>query len=331
MLQVDKDTVTFQFEMKSGREHSTPDKAMWGFACTVRPQETTDSSPAGLPFLIDIYLSLASVCCSMTSQLYRGPPPSPEEETCKELLKSELLQCCVWPSQEDSSSSDGSTFLEKKSPCRQVTVPHINLPPKVLLQLRSFANKRRPTLRPSIQLVLKVDLLEDLILSVCLKHHGAISAIQLLASQDQIKDKEKMAGWSDLMGQIFGRVNSLERRLQHIAELESSWWNDVEDLVAGNISSVSDCFFYGLLQREGSKKNLELLCRVKGVDVVHNDLLGTVRILHEKMEADVMEWNTSKEKNVNRTPVVSHMYKLLCDRVNLVKAICMQVNKVGEI
>lgn len=37
-FQVEGDTVTFSFEMRSGREHNTPDKAMWGFSCTVRAQ-----------------------------------------------------------------------------------------------------------------------------------------------------------------------------------------------------------------------------------------------------------------------------------------------------
>lgn len=30
--------MTFSFEMRSGREHNTPDKAMWGFLVTVRAQ-----------------------------------------------------------------------------------------------------------------------------------------------------------------------------------------------------------------------------------------------------------------------------------------------------
>ena len=37
-MQVEGDTVTFSFEMRSGREHNTPDKAMWGFHVTVRAQ-----------------------------------------------------------------------------------------------------------------------------------------------------------------------------------------------------------------------------------------------------------------------------------------------------
>lgn len=84
--------MTFTFEMKSGREHSTPDRAMWGFACTVRPQESTEDSPTGLPFIVDLYLSLASVCCCLIGSLYNGPPPTADEEKCRQLTNSELLQ-----------------------------------------------------------------------------------------------------------------------------------------------------------------------------------------------------------------------------------------------
>ena len=31
IMKIDGDTVTISFEMRSGREHNTPDKAMWGF------------------------------------------------------------------------------------------------------------------------------------------------------------------------------------------------------------------------------------------------------------------------------------------------------------
>ena len=44
LAQVEGDTVTFSFEMRSGREHNTPDKAMWGFLCTVRAQVSTPRS-----------------------------------------------------------------------------------------------------------------------------------------------------------------------------------------------------------------------------------------------------------------------------------------------
>ena len=78
--------------MKSGREQSTPDKAMWGFACTVRPQESAEDSPSGLSFFLDLYLSLISVSCTLIQKQFNGPDVSNDEVNCKELLSSELLQ-----------------------------------------------------------------------------------------------------------------------------------------------------------------------------------------------------------------------------------------------
>ncbi len=31
VVKVEGDAVTFSFEMRSGREHNTPDRALWGF------------------------------------------------------------------------------------------------------------------------------------------------------------------------------------------------------------------------------------------------------------------------------------------------------------
>ena len=84
--------MTFSFEMKSGREHSTPDKAMWGFCCTVRPQELAEDGPLGLPFLLDLYLSISSVSCSLIGQLFNGAPPTDDETKCEVLMTSSLLQ-----------------------------------------------------------------------------------------------------------------------------------------------------------------------------------------------------------------------------------------------
>ena len=306
--QVDKDTVTFTFEMKSGREHSTPDKAMWGFSCTVRPQEMTDTSPTGLPFLTDMYLSLVSVCCTLIGQLYSGPPPSAEENACQHLLSSNLLQCCVWPT--DEGSMDTLPLDASISPLPSQP-HHTSLPPQIVLQLRRMVAKPRPTLRPSTQAILKVEKLDDIIVSVCLKQHGASSALQLLTLQEEgsKEDTSKMEEWKELLEQVFGRINSLERRLQLIAELESSWWNDVDDLVSGSLSAVSECFFQGFWHQEGLLKSLELLCRVHGVVMNHSDILATVRLLQDKMEIDVEMRRKRKDENgeaetEGNTPVV---------------------------
>ena len=295
LVKVDGDTVTFSFEMKSGREHSTPDRAMWGFSCTVRPQESADTTPTGLPFLTDLYLSLASVCCSLIGQLYCGPPSSPEEDQCWELLSSELLQCCVWP--QDKGTPDTLPLQEENFPLSS-PAPHPPLPLKVLEQLRELAGKPPPTLRPSMQKLLQPQLLEDLIVSVCLKQYGADSALQVLT------DKGDMDGWRELLEVVFARINGLERRLQLLAELESSWWNDVEDIIAGTLPGPSEAFFFSMLHQESSVKNLELLCCLKEVVLNHNDVLSTARQLQDLLEMDVEKRRVETREQEDITPVV---------------------------
>ena len=84
--------MTFSFEMRSGREHNTPDKAMWGFMVTVRAQENTDEAYNGLPFAADLALGLSVLGCTMLHLLYQGPEITAEEVKCQHLLKSRLLQ-----------------------------------------------------------------------------------------------------------------------------------------------------------------------------------------------------------------------------------------------
>ena len=60
VVKVDGDTVTLTFEMRSGREHNTPDRALWGFRLSVRAQEAEDTSCVQ-PATSDIALTLAEV------------------------------------------------------------------------------------------------------------------------------------------------------------------------------------------------------------------------------------------------------------------------------
>lgn len=292
--------MTFTFEMKSGREHSTPDKAMWGFACTVRPQESSETSPTGLPFITDLYLSLTSVCCSLIGQLYTGPVVSPEEEQAQDLLNSELLQCCVWSM--DEGTVETLPLSKESFPLPNPALQH-PLPPKVIEQLRSLVNKPRPTLRPSTQELLQPHLLEDVIVSVSLKQYGAESALRLLGKAE---NTPKMEAWKELLELVFSRINNLERRLQLLAELETSWWNDVEDMVSGTMQPNSEPFFFHLLHHDSTHKSLELLCCLKDVVLNHNDLLSTARDLQDKMEDDVETRKaTPQGESPDKTPVVS--------------------------
>ena len=60
VLRVDGDTLTVSFEMRSGREHNTPDRALWGFRLSVQAQEQEDTSCIK-PFIADIAITLAEL------------------------------------------------------------------------------------------------------------------------------------------------------------------------------------------------------------------------------------------------------------------------------
>lgn len=62
-FKVEGDTVTFSFEMRSGREHNTPDKAMWGFACTVRAQVLESNHCCGHNVLSPVCLGYIHHIC----------------------------------------------------------------------------------------------------------------------------------------------------------------------------------------------------------------------------------------------------------------------------
>ena len=302
--------MTFTFEMKSGREHSTPDRAMWGFACTVRPQEATDESPTGLPFVTDLYLSLTSVCCSLIGRLFRGPDSSAEEIASQRLLKYDLLQKCVWSTVE--GSPEVLPLNEKDFPFTK-SAPHTPLPPVVIKQLRDHVGKPPPTLRPSIRELIQPDLLEEVIVSACLKQYGVGSALRLLGHSTG--DGSDVENSKSLIDAIFSRINGLERRLQALAELERNWWHDVEDLVKADKPTVTETFFFALLHHESTVKSFELLCCLKEVEINHNDLFSTAKQLQDLLELDVEKRRSQEEEPLDYTPVVSSFRTMSCDLI----------------
>ena len=60
MIKVEGDTLTIYFEMRSGREHNTPDKVVWGFRVSIRAQEQEDTSTIS-PFTADVVFTLSNL------------------------------------------------------------------------------------------------------------------------------------------------------------------------------------------------------------------------------------------------------------------------------
>ena len=63
ILRVDGDTVTIVFEVRSGREHNTPDKAVWGFKINIRAQEQEDTTVIK-PYMADIAFTALNLMSS---------------------------------------------------------------------------------------------------------------------------------------------------------------------------------------------------------------------------------------------------------------------------
>ncbi|XP_063042342.1 probable E3 ubiquitin-protein ligase HECTD4 isoform X2 [Engraulis encrasicolus] len=311
LVKVEGDTVTFSFEMRSGREHNTPDKAMWGFSCTVRAQESSEDVSGGLPFLADLALGLSVLACSMLRILYNGPEVTPEEEACHDLLCSKLLQRCQWqveangaisPALTPSPSPLPLTIDEDREftypadalvpppglmPAAYCDLPRIRLPPGIMGRLRELSGRARPQFRPSIKEVIRPDVMEEVIVSCVIKHLMMVDALQSLVNfQYREEHPEEHDLLCKIMAEAFKKINAMQRQLQSVAELEQKWHNEVEEAHQGKLENNTP-FFHDYHFFENKMKELELLCSLKEVPLDWSDLENVVMSLREKFFQEV--------------------------------------------
>uniref|UniRef100_A0A803W0B6 HECT domain E3 ubiquitin protein ligase 4 n=1 Tax=Ficedula albicollis TaxID=59894 RepID=A0A803W0B6_FICAL len=331
---VEGDTVTFSFEMRSGREHNTPDKAMWGFACTVRAQESSEDVSGGLPFLVDLALGLSVLACSMLRILYNGPEITKDEETCQELLRSKLLQRCQWQVEANGVISPALTPSPSPLPLtieedREFTypsdvlvppvghyfdLPRIRLPPGIMIKLREISGRARPQFRPSIKEVIQPEVMEEMVVSCVIKHLNLVDALQSLINfQYQEEHAEEYDLLCKIMGETFKKLNAMERQLQSVAELEQKWQNEVDDAVHGKLENNVP-FFYDYHFNESKMKELELLCSMKEVSFDGSDLENVVLALREKFFQEV---NSLIQKTSHPLAKTKTLVKSLMNRAEL--------------
>ncbi|XP_074742897.1 putative E3 ubiquitin-protein ligase HECTD4 isoform X5 [Strix uralensis] len=331
---VEGDTVTFSFEMRSGREHNTPDKAMWGFACTVRAQESSEDVSGGLPFLVDLALGLSVLACSMLRILYNGPEITKDEETCQELLRSKLLQRCQWQVEANGVISPALTPSPSPLPLtidedREFTypsdvlvppvghyfdLPRIRLPPGIMIKLREISGRARPQFRPSIKEVIQPEVMEEMVVSCVIKHLNLVDALQSLINfQYQEEHAEEYDLLCKIMGETFKKLNAMERQLQSVAELEQKWQSEVDDAMHGKLENNVP-FFYDYHFNESKMKELELLCSMKEVSFDGSDLENVVLALREKFFQEV---NSLIQKTSHPLAKTKTLVKSLMNRAEL--------------
>uniref|UniRef100_A0A8D3DKM7 HECT domain-containing protein n=1 Tax=Scophthalmus maximus TaxID=52904 RepID=A0A8D3DKM7_SCOMX len=338
LVKVEGDTVTFSFEMRSGREHNTPDKAMWGFSCTVRAQESSEDVSGGLPFLADLALGLSVLACSMLRILYNGPEVTREEEACHDLLCSKLLQRCQWqveangaisPALTPSPSPLPLTIEEDREfiypadvlipppglmPGTYFDLPRIRLPPGIMGKLREVSGRARPQFRPSIKEVIRPDVMEEVIVSCVIKHLSLVDALQSLVNyQYREEHAEEYDLVCKIMAETFKKINAMERQLQSVAELEQKWQNEVEEAQQGKLENNTP-FFHDYHFFENKIKELELLCSLKEVPLDFSDLENVVLALRQKFFQEV---NTTHLRSSTPLAKTKALVKSLMNRTEL--------------
>ncbi|XP_027132186.1 probable E3 ubiquitin-protein ligase HECTD4 isoform X1 [Larimichthys crocea] len=338
LVKVEGDTVTFSFEMRSGREHNTPDKAMWGFSCTVRAQESSEDVSGGLPFLADLALGLSVLACSMLRILYNGPEVTREEEACHDLLCSKLLQRCQWQVEANGAISPALTPSPSPLPLtieedREFTypsdvlipppglmpgtyfdLPRIRLPPGIMGRLREVSGRARPQFRPSIKEVIRPDVMEEVIVSCVIKHLSLVDALQSLVNYQYREDHaEEYDLVCKIMAETFKKINAMQRQLQSVAELEQKWQNEVEEAHQGKLENNAP-FFHDYHFFENKIKELELLCSLKEVPLDFSDLENVVLALREKFFQEVNTMHLRSSTSLAKTKA---LVKSLMNRTEL--------------
>ncbi len=247
------DTVSIDFEVRSKQDASS-----WGLQVFVGhcPSDVFETSiPSNLESCL---FSLMCLKMREISALFRGQPITAEEEQCKNLLGSKILQRCKWKS---NTVEHLLQTLEKE---HEAEVPLTKLiPSKTVCTLRTLFGMGLPIMRETTKRLIRPHLLEEAIVSAIIKHMCLEDTLAAFL-KDQDPNTPDGCLLSDIIVDVYLKISSLIRRLQAIAEMEAKWNNEVLSLREGLIKP-KELFFNDYPHHETKTKELELLCFLKQV------------------------------------------------------------------
>ena len=246
---VEGNSVILNFEVKSRREAETMDKSVFGFRLQIGAIYV-EKIQNSFSFFGQLSLSLVPMIRSMLNPMYEGTPKTEEESECKILLESKLLQRCKWRS---------TSTLEPNDLCP------LFFPLEIMKKLKSLTCCKTPVLRSSLKSVICPEMLEEKILTVVIKHMGLSETVNNIGMWEQENSPEFFI-LSELVTEVYLKINSLIRRLQVLANLESQWKEEVSKMKIGDVE-LKEVFFQDYLHHESKTKELALLCFLKGVKI----------------------------------------------------------------
>ena len=256
------DSVTIDFEVKGRQMLETDPELSWGFQISVGhcladvfDQQASKNATFDVLPLEDGIITLLPILSKVIRKQLKGNPIMPEEEQCNHLLRSKILQRCVW--QEEKVDQ----LLQKTT---QVVFPLSLIPSQTVGTLRNLSGIALPIMRESVKKLIQPHRLEETIVSVIIKHMCLEDTVEAFL-QDPDPTTPDGCLLADIMVNVYLKISSLIRRLQAIAELEKRWQNEVFNLREGLISNQDKVFFTDYLHHETRAKDLELLCFLKNV------------------------------------------------------------------
>ncbi|CAG5121382.1 unnamed protein product, partial [Candidula unifasciata] len=293
--------------------------------------ESAEEVTPGLPFLSDLALGLSVLVCTQLALLYHGPPPTQDEIDCQHLLRSKILQRCVWKTERCTDIQDkskeatsqtrklmspapvSSKSAEEGEPGAVVSsrLPRIRLSADIMERVRALVKRQPVKLRASIRPSLQVETLEESIISAVAKHLGLTDTLRDLRNVVE-KQGQALAALMAVLEESYRRFEVLVRQLQIMGELEKRWETEVEehglvdvsvnsDNETARASSVGPPFFHDYHLQEHRHKELAILAFLKDVVVEPSDLEASTKHLLEKFETDVQAYKAGRKITEERS------------------------------
>jgi hypothetical protein len=287
------DSVTIDFEAKNKQDSDPTSTVSWGLSIAIGHCPADILVSSNMSVLENVALSLSPLICHNIAQQFEGNPPIPEEKQCAHLLNSKILQGCNWR----VAKVEQQIQLLQSCPQDEIMPPLSLVPNKTVNCLRRLTGLSLPIMRESIKKLVQPQLLEEAIVSAIIKHMRLEDTV---ASYLQDEDPNTPDGCllHDVMLDVYLRISSLVRKLQTIAELESKWNDEVDNLREGCIS-LKEVFFQDYLHHESKTTELSLLCFLKHIDT---KAVKPQKVVQELKK--VLEIEASQQKNKDGAKLV---------------------------
>eukprot|EP00045_Choanoeca_perplexa_P018473 m.292787 g.292787 ORF g.292787 m.292787 type:complete len:4258 (-) comp17829_c0_seq1:6294-19067(-) len=242
-VRVPGDTVTFEFEMRSGRESATPDSVVFGFAVEVRGNETDQQALFKPALGLEFQLSQLHVLLKGAARQFKILPMNETEQAVLALFNPTLKATINWDDMDVSALGvadrevTAAMFDDYVKPATsQLTTAHL----KTIFKCTAF---KPLSVSTRLGEALHITDIQRLSLVHTLNHVGALSEV-VAACQlvEDTADTDHLNPYlSKLLRLCLEKLRPTLRKLVGLANLEKQWHIELEERVeASKQAGASD-------------------------------------------------------------------------------------------